>query len=81
MSKDSIKQAVYEALLEHSPQNMEGAQSLPSNLMEVVDSFGFFQVFMSVEQKLGINADLDGIEIGNIVELDHLVSFLEGQSQ
>lgn len=80
MSKDNIRQAVYEALIEHSPQSMEGAENPPSNLMEIVDSFGFFQVFMSVEQKLGINADLDGIEIGNIVELDHLVSFLEAQT-
>jgi acyl carrier protein len=76
----AIRTAVIAALHEAGPQREGMLNDPPSNLLEVVDSFGFVQIIMSVENALKLNLDLTEVDLGSIVEFDRLVEFLKRQS-
>lgn len=46
------------------------------DLLEFVDSFGFVQLLMSIEEPLGIELDLTNVDLGAIVRFDDLVAFI-----
>lgn len=46
------------------------------DLLEFVDSFGFVQLLMAVEEPLGIELDLTTVDLGSIVRLDDLTAFI-----
>lgn len=80
MSEEQIRQALRAALIEHGPGTLGEGGDLPANLLQVVDSFGFVQIIMAIEAALGISADLDDVDLEELVHLDNLVSFLQMQS-
>lgn len=85
MTNDQAQEEVLEALLS-ATSGRHGAtasrqSALPENLLTVVDSFGFVQLVAALEERLGIELDLDGVELGDLVVSTSLINFLQQQVQ
>lgn len=85
MIDDQAQEEVLEALLFAISVGHAAAASqrsaLPENLMTIVDSFGFVQLVAMLEQRLGIELDLEGVDLGDLVVSTSLISFLQDQVQ
>ena len=84
MTGDQARNEVLEALLSvatgDSDINGSAAHALPENLLTIVDSFGFVQLVAAIEERLGIELDLDGVDLADLVNSRSLVNFLQGHA-
>jgi acyl carrier protein len=85
MTDDQTRDEILEALLSatsssHAATAFEQT-TLPENLLTIVDSFGFVQLVAALEERLGIELDLDGVELGDLVVSASLIDFLQSQMQ
>ncbi len=79
-SEDGIKAAIVEALNESQSDRSVGLEAERiGNILEFVDSFGFVQLIMDIENRLKIEVDLTDVDLGSIVEFDNLVQFFRMQ--
>lgn len=49
------------------------------NLLELIDSFGFVELIVELEDKLGIEIDLSNIDLSEIVHFKNLSRFISQQ--
>lgn len=81
-TEDTITEAVAAAVRARATRNggtigeMRGDQ----NLLEFVDSFGFLNLILHVEQVLGMELDLSEVDLSELVQFGELVDFLRRQS-
>ncbi len=75
---DIVRTAIAKALSDLAPDRMIDQTVLndQQDLLEFVDSFGFIQLLMAIEEPLEIELDLTSIDIGTIVRFDDLVAFI-----
>ena len=78
----SVKVEVIKALAIMVPDSLSEHSVIDDHqdLLEYVDSFGFVQLLMSIEQPLGIELDLTSVDLGSIVRFGDLVAFIEKSS-
>ena len=85
MADDQTREAVLEALLSATTgdggDERIAVSALPENLLTIVDSFGFVQLVVAIEERLGIELDLDGVDLGDLVTSTSLVTFIQNQVQ
>lgn len=57
-------------------RSSEAPIHLDQNLLEVVDSFGFAELVLSMETTLGIELPLDRVDLADIVHVENLIAFI-----
>ena len=79
LSEDDIKAEITNALRTIAPDRLaeHGAIACNQDLLHLVDSFGFIQVLMAIEEPLGVELDLAGVDLSDIVRLDDLIIFIQ----
>lgn len=83
MTGDQKREAVLEALVKATTDGSVQAAALddlPDNLLEIVDSFGFVQLVFALEERLTIDLDLEGVELGDLTQPMTLIRFLQSQA-
>lgn len=78
-TKEHLLEALSSAVHHDASPRGPVPPALPDNLLDVVDSFGFVQLVMEMEQRLGIELDLERVDLDTLVEPTLLVSFLQSQ--
>lgn len=73
-----VRTEVTKALVTMVPDRLSDNPTIEGHqdLLEFVDSFGFVQLLMTVEEPLGIQLDLTTVDLGAIVRFDDLVKFI-----
>ena len=73
-----VKAEITRAVAKMRPDRLANSSAIASNqdLLEFVDSFGFVQLLMSIEEPLGVELDLTGIDLGSIVRFEDLTAFV-----
>jgi len=77
---ETVRSEITKALAKMAPDRLlddpvvEGHQ----DLLEFVDSFGFVQLIMAIEEPLGVELDLTSVDLGSIVRFDDLTTFVLG---
>ncbi len=79
ISEDHIRTEITNALRTIVPDKLSdhGTIACDQDLLNLVDSFGFIQVLMAIEEPLGVELDLAGVDLGDIVRLNDLVVFIQ----
>lgn len=79
ISEDDIRAEITNALRTIVPDKLadHGTIACDQDLLHLVDSFGFIQVLMAIEEPLGVELDLADIDLSEIVRLDDLIIFIQ----
>jgi acyl carrier protein len=75
---DIVKAEIICALAFMAPDRLSKTSALEEeqDLLEFIDSFGFVQLLMSVEEPLGVELDLTTVDLGAIVRFGDLAAFI-----
>ena len=73
-----VKSEITKALSTMVPDRLMDSTAIEGHqdLLEFVDSFGFVQLLMAVEEPLGVELDLTTVDLGSIVRFDDLTAFI-----
>lgn len=73
-----VRAEITGALARMAPERFSNKLAIEGDqdLLEFVDSFGFVQLLMAIEEPLGIELDLTTTDLGSIVRFDDLIAFI-----
>lgn len=76
---EAVLMALVTATTEIGEKQDAAASSLPDNLLRIVDSFAFVQLFVALEERLGVHLDLENVDLDDLTRPVILIKFLRGQ--
>lgn len=78
INPDTVTDALRECLCRRMPpERRSGILTEPEqNLLELVDSFGFAELILELESELNVELPLNEVDLGSIVHVDRLISFV-----
>ncbi|MEE9303380.1 MAG: phosphopantetheine-binding protein [Thiotrichaceae bacterium] len=81
-NSDTVIATIKQCLTLRAPNRIAPGTDIDGdqNLLELIDSFGFVELIVELEDKLGIEIDLSEIDLSEIVHFKNLTKFVSQQN-